>query len=177
MANVGVNLGVTVGGFGVPVQYPLINGVSYSWASIEFKFAGGPPITAVLSCDYKINRERKKTFGTNVNPLRKTRGKIDYSSKWKMALPEAYNLIGALGAQDPTGLNAYGDVFWVATVTYSENGFSTNVITIEGNTMDTWENSHAEGVEEPVVEFETNPLLILLNGQPMSSIPLSAPQF
>jgi hypothetical protein len=177
MANVGVNLGVSIGGFGLPLQYPLINGVSYSWASIEFKFAGGPGITAVLSTDYKITRERKKTYGTNVNPLRKTRGKIDYSAKWKMALPEAYNLIGALGAQDPTGQNAYGDVFWVATITYSENGFSTINVVIEGNTLDTWENSHAEGVEEPVVEFESNPLRILVNGQPMSSIPLSAPQF
>ena len=177
MANAGINLGVTVGGIGTPLQYPLINGVSYSFASIEFKFAGGPPIVAVLSCDYSIKRERKKTFGTNVNPLRKTRGKIDYSAKWKMALPEAYNLIAALGAKDTRGNNAYGDVAWVSTVTYSEDGFSTNVVTIEGNTLDTWENSHAEGVDEPVVEFETNPLLILLNGQPMSSIPLSAPQF
>jgi hypothetical protein len=178
---IGVNLGVTVGGVGTPLQYPNINGVGYSWASIEFKFAGGAAITEVLSVDYKITRERKKTYGTNVNPLRKTRGKIDYSAKWKMCLPAAYNLQQGLGAQDPTGNNAYGDVFWTATITYSENGFSTINVIIIGNTLDTWENSHAEGVEEPVVEFESAPLNILIDSgtgpQPMSSIPLSAPQF
>jgi hypothetical protein len=180
MANLGINLGVVIGSVGGPLGYPLINGVSYSWASIEFKFAGAV-VTEVLSVDYKITRERKKTYGTNVNPLRKTRGKIDYSAKWKMCLPAFYNLLQGLGAQDPSGNFAYGDVFWEADITYTENGFNPILVIIRGNTMDSVENSHAEGVEEPVVEFETNPLMILLDSgagpQPMSSIPLSAPQF
>lgn len=176
MANTGINIGALVGGVGAPISYPTINGVSYSWASIEFKFAGAP-IVAVQSIDYKITRERKVTYGTNVNPLRKTRGKIQYEAKAKILLPELNEFLAALGNADPTGNNAYGDVQFEVDVTYSENGFSTISDKIMFCTVDAVEQSSSEGVDEIVREINLNPLMILLNSQPMSSIPLSAPQF
>jgi hypothetical protein len=176
MANLGINAGVSIGGIGQPLQYPTINGVSYSWASIEFKFAGAPIVT-VQNIDYKITRERKVTYGTNVNPLRKTRGRITYEAKAKILLPELNGLLQALGEQDPTGNNAYGDVFFGTTITYTENGFATITDSILYCTIDSVEQSTSEGVDEVAVEINLNPLLILRNGQPMSSIPLSAPQF
>jgi hypothetical protein len=182
MGNLGINLGVLVGGIGAPIQYPFINGFRPSWASIEFAFAfsGGTasaPNFALQSIDYGITRERKKTRGTNVDPLGKTRGMIDYKCKIKMLLAEWNVLINQLGQQDPTGNFAYGDIFFQLTVQYAEP--NTNLITdvIQGCTLDSSEQSSSEGADDIVVESELSPLKILRNGQPMSSQPLGAPNF
>jgi len=159
----------------------MINGFRPSWASIEFKFnltgAGAPPMVAMQSIDYKMTRERKKTRGTNVNPLGKTRGTIDYTCKIKLLLAEFNLLIGQLGQLDTTGNNAYGDVFFELDITYSEANLPIVADTVQGCTIDSVEQSSAEGAEDIMVECELSPLLILRNGQPMSNQPLSAPNF
>jgi hypothetical protein len=68
-------------------------------------------------------------------------------------------------------------VFFGTTITYTENGFATITDSILYCTIDSVEQSTSEGVDEVAVEINLNPLLVLRNGQPMSSIPLSAPQF
>lgn len=171
-----IGVSASVFGVGVPLQYPLINGFSYSWASLEFKFLGSPIIT-VQSIDYAAKTERKQPYGTNPNPLSKTRGKLGNTAKVKMLAAEAYALIGALGALDPTGNNAYGDVFFNVTVSFSEAGQAVIVDTIVGCTVDTFEQSSAEGTDAIMIEMELNPLQILRNGQQASSAPLNAPQF
>lgn len=181
MANLGVNVGVLVGGVGAPLQYPLINGYRPSWASIEFKFnltgAGSAPNYAMQSIDYKVTRERKKTRGTSVYPLAKTRGSVDFTCKIKILLAEFNQLIGQLGQLDPTGNNAYGDVAFELDVSYTEPAFTIVTDQILGCTIDSVEQSSSEGVEDIVIECELAPLQILRNGQPISSVPLAAPQF
>lgn len=174
MANfgLGLSLGLSIG---TPLQYPLINGYAYSWASIEFKFDGSPIIT-VQSIDYKVTRNRKQPYGTNVNPLAKTRGQIVNEGKCKMLLQEGDNLLGALSLQDITGVGAYGDVFFDVDITYAEG---TNIIadTLIGCTIDEVSESPSEGVDAIMVEFNLAPMQILRNGRPMSSQLLTAPQF
>ena len=177
--NFGVGLGFSAQlgfGLGLPLQYPLVNGFAYSWASVEFKFAGSPIIT-IQSIDYKISNEAKQLYGTNPNPLATTRGKITNSAKCKILLAEGQALISALGQADPTGNNAYGDIFFDTNVTYAEAGNNVISDTLRYCRIYSFDQASAEGPEAIMVEFELNPLVILRNGQPMSSSPLGAPQF
>lgn len=179
--NFGVGIGLGIGaqigfGTGTPLQYPLVNGFSYSWASIEFAFASSPIIT-VQSIDYEVTNEIKWVYGTNPNPLSQTRGKITNTAKAKMLLAEFNLLVSALGQNDPTGNNAYGDVFFDVNVTYSETGNNVISDTLRSCRVLTAKQSSAEGPEAIMVEFDLNPFQILRNGQPMSSAPLSAPPF
>lgn len=187
MANLGVNIGVLQGGLTAPLQYPFVNGFRPSWASIEFKIsiAGGAPGSAIIgmqSIDYKISRERKKTQGTNVKPLAKTRGKVDFTCKIKLLLAEWTNLIAQLAAQDPTGNNAYGDVFFQLNVKYAEANMAIINDTILGCTIDSAEQSSADGSDDIMVESELNPLDILRSGPngvglSISNQVLGAPNF
>ncbi len=183
MANLGINLGVLVGGIGAPIQYPLVNGFRPSYASIEVSFAiaggiGNAPNFAIQSIDYGITRERKKTRGTAVKPLGKTRGTVDFKAKFKMLLQEFNLFIAQLGQADPTGNNAYGDVYFQTTLQYSEQAAGLLVTdTIVGCTIDAVEQSTSEGADDIVVECELNPLDILRNGQSISSQTLGAPNF
>jgi hypothetical protein len=161
---------------GQPLQYPLINGFRPSWASIEFNIAGILNYS-IQSAEYKATRTRKKTRGTAVNPIAKTRGSIDYDCKVKMLLAESMQLLAQLGSVDPTGNNAYGDIFFTMTVQYAEPNSNIITDTIMGCTVDTVEQSSSEGVEDIVIEHDFAPLLILRNGQPMSSTSIGAPQF
>jgi hypothetical protein len=175
MANFGIGGGFALG-LGIPLQYPNVNGFAYSWASVEFRFSGAPIVT-VQSIDYKAVHRRKQPFGTNVNPLAKTRGQIDNTCKVKILLAELDQFLGALGALDITGNNAYGDVFFVTTVKYAEFGAPIIIDTLNGCTVDSVEQSSSEGVDAIMAEMELNPLQILRNGRPMSSQLLTAPQF
>ena len=179
MSNFGIGFG---GGFGLglvvgnPLQYPNINGFSPSWASIEFKFAGSPIVT-VQSIDYAPSNDSKEVYGTNPNPLSVTRGKIANKAKAKMLLAEADTLLGALAAQDFTGNNAYGDIFFDVNVTYTESGFNQISDTLRGCRVYGVEQSSSEGPDAIMVTLDLRPLVILRNGRPMSSALLSAPQF
>jgi hypothetical protein len=178
---IGVDIGLIIGGsLSGAINYPLINGFRPSWASAEFKFnltgSGAAPNYSMQSADYKLTRTRKKTRGTNVNPLGKTRGSIDYTCKIKMLLAEWNALAGQLAGLDPTGNNGYGDVFFTLHISWADPASVIIEDVILGCTLDTAEQSSSEGDDDIVVESELNPLLILRNGLPMSQQPLGAPQ-
>lgn len=184
----GIDIGLLSGGLQSPLGYPLINGFRPSWASAEFKFnltgSGAAPNYSIQSVDYKATRERRITYGTNVNPLGKTRGKITYTGKIKMLLAEFNSLIAQLASLDPSGNQGYGDVFFSLHISWTDPlpnpatgiGSLTEDV-LMGCTIDSVEQSSSEGAEDIVVESELSPLLILRNGLPMSAQPLGAPQF
>lgn len=180
MANFGI--GPLTFGIGQPIQYPFINGFSYSFASIEFKpqILGGaalPNIISLQSIDYAPENDVKFPQGTNPNPLSVTRGYIKNSAKAKMLLNEFEMLKQALGNADPTGNNAYGDVFFDVQVQYAESGAPVVTDSLRGCRIYKAPRTAAVGPDAIMVEVDLAPLLILLNGQPMSSAVLSAPQF
>jgi hypothetical protein len=178
---IGIGAGLTFG-IGQPLQYPFINGFAPSFASIEFKpkILGGaslPTIITMQSIDYDLSNDAKRIFGTNPNQLSVTRGEITNTAKCKMLLWEAANLRGALGAFDPTGNNAYGDVFFDVTVQFSEAGGPIITDQLRACRLYKAGRTSAVGPDAIMEELDLNPMLILLAGQPMSSSALSAPQF
>lgn len=157
------------------LQYPLVNGVRHSFASIEVKVAG--QIYYATSVNYSRKRNRTIVRENHPDPVGKTRGSNDYTADIEMLLAEFNLLQAALVAQaNQQGLNGgYGDVFFEVVVTYSENGLDTVADHIIGCTLDSTESSNAEGTDPTKRKFEMSPLKILFNGQDDVSTPLAAP--
>lgn len=177
----GIGLGLNFG-VGQPLQYPLVNGFAPSWASIEFRpqILGGAPLPVVItiqSVDYEASNNSKEVWGTNPNPLMVTRGQIANTGKCKMLLYEMNQFLIALGAADPTGNSAYGDVFFDVQVQFAEAGGPVITDSLRACRVYKLTQSMSVGADAIMVEADLRPLQILRNGQPMSSAILSAPQF
>lgn len=163
-----------------PLLYPLINGVRHSYASIEIRFA-----TYVLygykSIVYSRERNRAMVYGTNSDPIAKTRGFNMYNAELECYLAEFNFLQRALQAvaeatvQGAGPKNGYGDVQFLVTATYLENGLDIITDTLINCTMDTTDASHAQSPDALVRKFKLNPTKILYNGIDDSAQPLIAP--
>lgn len=157
------------------LQYPLVNGVRHSFASVEVKVAG--QIFFATSVNYSRKRNRTMVKENHPDPVGKTRGSNEYSADIEMLLAE-YNALQALliSQAQQQGLNTgYGDVFFTVVVTYTEAGMDTVTDTISGCTMDSTEASNAEGTDPSKRKFEMSPLKILFNGVDDLSSPLQGP--
>jgi hypothetical protein len=150
-----------------PLQYPLLNSVRHSFASVEFKF-NGLVYVGVASMNYKRTRSRGLVRGPHPDPLAKTIGENEYAADCELYLAE-WNLFQRnLGP-------GYGDVFFTAACTYSSNGFDMISDTILGCTMDTTEIALAKGTDGLSRKIELNPLKILFNGVDDLAVPLVGP--
>jgi hypothetical protein len=183
--SINFNAGAISGG--VSFQYPQFNGFRYSFSSVQFNFLGGIAdqiVVAVLSLDYELKRERQQVHGTSVTPIGKTRGQVTFSAKAKMLKAEFQSMIDTLAVGDPTGNSSFGDQMFDVKVSYAEPigaGF-TSLVTdvIQGCTIDSVVHTLAFGPDAVAVEFDLNPLNILLHtnlgsGESMSSQLLQAP--
>lgn len=139
-----------------PIQYPLINGVRHSFASIELKL-NSQIFIGFKSINYTRTRSRSKVRGNSPDPLGKTMGENDYTADCEVYIAE-WNLFQELLGP------GYGDVFFPVLVTYSANGFDTIQDVINGCTMDSTEASNSQGPDPTIRKFDLAPLKILYNG-------------
>lgn len=139
-----------------PIQYPLINGVRHSFASIELKL-NNLIFIGFKSINYNRTRNRAFVRGNHPDPIGKTRGENEYKADTELYLAEFNMFQAELGP-------GYGDVFFQILVTYSENGFDTIQDVINGCTLDTTDVSQSQGSDPLVRKFDLNPLKILFNG-------------
>lgn len=157
------------------INYPLVNGVRHSFASIEVKVAG--QVYFASAVNYSRKRSRTMAKENHPDPVGKTIGSNEYSADIEMLLAEFNNLQSALIAQaaqqsPPTG---YGDVFFTVVVTYSSPGMDTVTDTILGCTMDSTEASNTEGTDPTKRKFELSPLKIMYAGTDDLGTPLGGP--
>lgn len=157
------------------LQYPLVNGVRHSFASIEVKI--GTQIYFATAVNYSRKRNRTLVRANHPDPQGKTRGSNEYSGDLELLLAE-YNLVQAalIALANQNGLNGgYGDIFFQVVVTYGETNLDTITDTLLGCTMDSTEASNAEGTDPTKRKFDCAPLKILFNGQDDLATPLVAP--
>ena len=147
-----------------PIQYPLINGVRHSFASVELKLKNQIFI-GFKSINYTRTRSRAFVRGNHPDPLGKTQGENEYSADCELYLAE-WNLF-----QEQLG-EGYGDILFQVLVTYSSNGFDTIQDVINGASVDSLEASNAQGPDPTVRKFDMNPLKILFNGVDDVAVPL-----
>ncbi len=151
-----------------PIQYPLINGVRHSFASIELKL-NGQIFIGFKSINYSRKRTRAVVRGNSPDPLGKTIGDNEYTTDAEIYLAE-WNLFQSLLGP------GYGDVFFQVLATYSANGFDTIQDVINGCTLDSTEASQGQGPDPLVRKFDLAPLKILFNGIDDLAAPLKGVQ-
>lgn len=154
------------------IQYPLINGVRHSFASIEFKLwtpsGAGQIYVGFKSINYSRKRTRSQPRGAHPDPLGKTRGDNDYAADCELYLAE-WNLFQAtLG-------KGYGDIAGQVIVTYGENQFDVITDTLNGCNIDSTEASQSQGPDALVRKVDLGPTKILFNGLDDLAVPLAAP--
>ena len=99
------------------IPYPMVDGARVSFVSIDAKLKG-QVFVGITKIDYKRTRERTDLYGTNADPIAKTRGTNKYEASGDLYLAE-FNAF----TKQTLGGDGYGDVFFPIDVTYSENGF------------------------------------------------------
>lgn len=144
------------------LQYPLINGLRHSWASVEARFAG--KIFYFPEINYGRTRDRPMVYGNHPDPLGKVRGKNAYTGDATMYLAE-FNVFQALLAQQAAQSNVgYGDVPFDVYVSYNETGLDVITDHVLGCTLDSTEAAGAEGTDPLKRKFNLNPIKIKFNG-------------
>lgn len=137
------------------LSYPFTDGSAFSFLSAELRM--GPfTFVGVKDVAYDRKRDRKKVWGTNADPLSKTRGKNDYNCSVELYLAEFNALLQEMGP-------GYGDTPFLTIVNFTENGFDTVTDVIVGCTIDTTKSKNS-GDEALTREFDLNPLKILFSG-------------
>lgn len=154
-----------------PIQYPLVNGVRHSFASIELK-VGTDIYNGFRAIDYNRVRTRAKPRGNHPDPYGKTIGENDYTATIEFYLAEFYRLINSLG-------NGYGDIPVEVSVTYAvpaiggSPAFVTHQDIIKGGTIDSSEASQQTGPDALTRKIDLNPTKILYDGLEDLLVPLS----
>ncbi len=160
----------------LPLQYPLVNGVRHSFASIELNFSG-LIFRGFKSINYGRKRNRGLVRGNHPDPIAKTLGENEYNADAEIYLAEWMAFLEQLkaNAQSGTNGNGYGDVQFSAFVTYSATGFDTITDELQGCTLDSTDASNGQGPDALVRKVDLMPLKILFAGVDDLLDPLSPP--
>lgn len=149
-----------------PVREPIINGVGYSWASLEIEVFcestgqrwAAPQAFSSLNFNGG-ERERGFGYGPHPDPLFKTRGQNKYEASIKWYLhPLRYLKETILGG------GGYRDRSFTLTIKYLEGGLDPVTVEIRGCTLDSSKTDNAKGTDATEVECVLNPLKIIWNG-------------
>jgi diphthamide synthase subunit DPH2 len=98
-------------------------------------------------------------YGTNTDPIAKTKGTNSYDADCEIYLAEFNQFQKQLQALG-TG---YGDQFFTVDVTYSTNGFDMIHDQILGCTLDSTEASNSQGNDALTRKFTLKPIKIIFN--------------
>ena len=134
------------------MEYPLINGHRYSFASIEVS-VGGRRIVGFREISYRVRREIGEVRGVHPEPLGYTRGEITYEATLVAYAEEAEELVRALGP-------GYMEQPFDITVTYAEEGQRTVTDQLLGCRITQIERDHSRGTDPLEVRFELKPARI-----------------
>ena len=131
------------------MEYPLINGFRYSFASIEVSIDGRKMI-GFREINYRVRREPGEVRGAHPEPLGLTRGEITYEADLVAYAEEAEELIKQLG-------DGYMEKPFDITVTYAEEGQPTVTDQLLGCTIVQIERAHTRGTDPLEVRLQLKP--------------------
>lgn len=149
-----------------PIRYPDTTGFRAGWQSLILK-VDGQEFLGYVACSGERTRERVLVYGTNADPIGKTRGKNTYKASVGVYLAEFNSfMIQHFGA-------GWGDQQFTFEVTITENGYDTQTVRCMGCTVDVAKFDWSEGADPLKVEgIELNPVKIIWNGIDDNANPL-----
>lgn len=145
-----------------PIQVPLINGVTPSFAHIELVVAGLSFTGGFKSIKYKRTRKREKVMSNSPDPVAHTIGENEYEASaviwfpWWFALQQT--ILDTIGP-------GYGDQAFDVNISYSTPGFDTVQDVLRGCHFDSTSSDHSAGPAPLEREIDLNPLKILFAGE------------
>lgn len=152
-------------------KYPIINGLMYSFASIE-AFFNGFPVAGIVSINYKSSLKPGIARGTAATKMGRTIGDHDADCDFEMFVLDAMAFIGTLGA----GGYGFGVGEFIVTVGYqeiaSEIPLPVVVDTIIGGRVTELAASNQQGTDPTKRKFTVDVMDVLHNG--VSIVPLKA---
>lgn len=147
------------------IDYPLINGHRYSFASVEAQF-NGLPILGIKSINYSPELIPGKVYGSAPQKIGRTRGKEDSSCDFEMLRLEFENLKETLGQQGV----GFGETPFDIIVQFAELPSSPVVTdTIVGFRIGKPEASNADGTDASMIKVSGDPMRVLLGGVPIAT--------
>jgi len=82
---------------------PLINGVAYSWSSINF-ILFGVPVAGIVNIEYKKKQEKKNNWGAGTKPVSRGYGKEEADGSIEIYLDEWKKVIAAAPNRNPLSI-------------------------------------------------------------------------
>ncbi len=147
------------------IEYPLVNGHRYSFASVEAQF-NGLPILGIKSINYSPELMPGKVYGSAPQKIGRTRGKEDSSADFEMLRLEFENLKETLGNQGV----GFGETAFDIVVQFAEIPNSPVVTdTLIGFRITKPDLSNADGTDPSMVKVTGDPMRILLGGVPIAT--------
>lgn len=134
-------------------KYPLVNGVRYSFASIELSVAG-KVILGAKEIAYTETLEPGELRGTSSQLLGRTAG--DYSVEGSMTLyrEEFDDLLGTLG-------EGYLRKVFDVTITYADEGAPTKTDKLVGCRIKSVEQSNSQGTDGLEVQLQLHVMYLV----------------
>ena len=142
------------------IQYPLINGHRFSFASLEIIMNGIPQL-GVKSLNYSDELMPGEIYGTAPQKLGQTRGKQKTTFDFEMYLLEWEVLRSSLGL----GGLGYGETYWTCQVTFAEIGQPIKVDLINGIRVNKVESSNSDGTDGSFVKISCSAFRLLQNSK------------
>jgi hypothetical protein len=146
------------------IQYPLVNGHRWSWASLEMTF-NGLLYVGVKSLNYKPSLKPGLVRGTGSNPIGRTKGEAEYTGDFEMLRLEFDQLVATLGG----AVRGYGEVAFPIVVTRFEVGSPVSIDIIDGVRIDEVDLSNAQGSDASTAKCTFTAMRMLLNGAGITS--------
>ena len=140
----------------MPIEYPLINGDRYDFASIVFHI-NGDVVLGVKEISYKNSRERGELRGTSPQKLGRTRGTYKAEASATLFRREFDELIKKLG-------DGYMEIVFPITISYANDEQPLVTDTIVGCTINEDDHSNSSGTDPTEVKLTFDPMYILLTG-------------
>ena len=154
----------------MPLAFPLINGVTYDFSSVEIAIAG-ERIQGFRSISYSHGLDPGEVRGNRAMLIGRTRGTYAPEGSIEMFLPEYHRLISALSARGNGA--GYMEVNFEIIVAYSEIGQTPITDQLIGCRLRNASKDHGEGGDALVVGCDLHIMQIIENGL----TPISAAQF
>jgi hypothetical protein len=139
------------------VQYPLINGHRYSWASATIK-AQGLELIHIKEISYSHSLEPGAVRGTGAQKLGRTRGEYDAEGSMTLQREQWDDLRNKLG-------DGYLEKSFPISVSYAEDGLPVVTDELAGVRIKSVENSPSQGTDALEVSLELDVMYIIENGK------------
>lgn len=139
------------------MDFPLINGRRYSFASVILKI-NGRQVVGVKEVSYNWKIDRAKVRGTNIQPLGMTRGEYDCEGSLTFYKEDYDELIANLG-------DGYGEAVFDIAVSYADVGQPTVTDELRGCSLGGAEKSPSQGTDALEVKCDLSITYILENGR------------